>query len=278
MTHPDDSYVLGTGERERERLLRQHRLWLPAARAAWERAGLGRGQRVLDLGAGPGFCSVELARAVGPGGRVLALERSGEYVQAARTLAARDGLEQLEVLRHDIATDPVPAGRFDLALCRWVAMFLPRLDPLLQLLEEGLRPGGRFVAQEYVHWDTFGLHPRGEAVARFGRAVTASFRAAGGDPDVNRRLPSLLAGRGFRITELRPLPVLGRPGDPWARWLERFVRIYGAELIRQGRWSTEEAARAEREMEAARADPGSCWMGPTVLELHATRLPSGSGR
>jgi SAM-dependent methyltransferase len=192
-------------------------------------------------------------------------------VEAAQSRATGEGLRQLEVLRHDIDTDPLPAGGFDLAWCRWLAMFLPRLDPLLGLLETALCPGGRFVAHEYVHWDTFALHPRGEAVGRFGRAVIASFRAAGGDPDVNRRLPALLAGRGFRIEELRPLPVVGRGGDPWARWLERFVRIYGEELIRAGTWSAGDAAAAEREMAAARRDPGSFWLGPTVLELRAVR-------
>jgi SAM-dependent methyltransferase len=264
-------YVLGTHGPERERLQRQHELWLPAARAAWQRAGLRQGWRVLDLGAGPGDCALELARTVGPAGRVLALEQSPAYGEEARAAAEREKLPWLEVRRHDLAADPPPAeGDFDLAWSRWVAMFLPDLDPLLNLLERCLRPGGRFVAHEYVHWETFALHPGGTAIARFGEAVQASFLAAGGDRNVNRRLPTLLAERGFRIHELRPLPVLGRGGDGWAQWLERFVRIYGRELIRQGRWSEAEASAAEAEMTAARTAAGSYWMGPTVLELQAS--------
>ena len=65
------AYVLGTEPPERERLRLQHEVWLPLAQAAWERAQLAPGQRVLDLGAGPGFCSVGLARAVGAKGRGL---------------------------------------------------------------------------------------------------------------------------------------------------------------------------------------------------------------
>ncbi len=279
---PPDDYVLGTERAEQERLRLQHELWRPAAEAAWARAGLGPGQWVLDLGAGPGFCALELARAVGPGGRVLALEGSGTYVAAARAAAAAAGLHQLEVRHIDLAA-PAPlatgprdeagpgSGRFDLAWCRWLAMFLPRLEPFLSLLATSLRPGGCLVAHEYVHWHTFGLHPHGAAIARFATAVTDSFRAAGGDPDVNRRLPSLLAANGFSIEELRPLPVLGRLGDPWSLWLERFVTLYGQELIRQGRWSPQEAATAAAEMARARTDPGSYWVGPTVLDLRARR-------
>lgn len=265
-----DSYVLGTGREERQRLREQHQLWLPRARSAWRRAGLGDGWRVLDLGAGPGDCSLELARRVGPAGRVLALEQSPAYVQECRAAAERAGLPWLEARRHDLGAGPVAEGGFDLAWIRWVAMFLPTLEPLLALLQSCLRPGGQLVAHEYVHWQTFALHPHGVAIARFSDAVMASFRQAGGEPDVNRRLPGLLARRGFRIDELRPLPVLGRGGDPWARWLERFVRIYGRALIRQGRWSPEDARQAEAEMGAARMRAGSYWVGPTVLELRAS--------
>ena len=277
-----DTYVLGTEPEEQERLRLQHELWRPAAIAAWERAGLGPGQRVLDLGAGPGFCARDLARLVGPGGRVLALERSGAYVAAARAAAAREGWGQLEVLAVDLG-DPAAAaspgldasglgtGGFDLAWCRWLAMFLPRLDPLLDLVSTSLRPGGVLVAHEYVHWNTFGLHPDGTAIARFRDAAIASFRDAGGDPDVNRRLPGLLAARGFGIEELVPLPVLGRGSDPWARWLEHFVTLYGRELIRQGRWTEEDATAAADAMARARRDPGAYWVGPTVLSLRARR-------
>ncbi len=279
---PAGTYVLGTEPEEQERLRLQHELWRPAATAAWERAGLGPGQRVLDLGAGPGFCALDLASIVGPGGRVLALERSGAYVAAARAAAAQAGFHQLEVRAVDLGGPAAPAplgnsapgigtGGFDLAWCRWLAMFLPRLEPLLDLVATSLRPGGVLVAHEYVHWNTFGLHPDGAAIARFRDAAIASFRGAGGDPDVNRRLPSLLAARDFGIEELLPLPVLGRGGDPWARWLERFVTLYGNELIRQGLWSAEEAAAAAAAMARARLDPGAYWVGPTVLALRARR-------
>ncbi|WP_216919936.1 methyltransferase domain-containing protein [Synechococcus sp. CCAP 1479/9] len=279
---PADTYILGTEPEEQERLRLQHELWRPAAIAAWERAGLGPGQRVLDLGAGPGFCALDLARIVGPGGRVLALERSGAYVAAARAAAAQSGFHQLEVQAVDLGgaatTDDrghrapgLGTGGFDLAWCRWLAMFLPRLEPLLELVTTSLRPGGVLVAHEYVHWNTFGLHPDGAAIARFRDAAIASFRGAGGNPDVNRRLPSLLAARGFGIEELLPLPVVGRGGDPWARWLERFVTLYGQELIRQGHWSAEESAAAAAAMARARLDPGAYWVGPTVLALRARR-------
>ena len=114
------------------------------------------------------------------------------------------------------------------------------LAPLIAGAHEWLRPGGRLVVQEYVHWDTFGLHPHGRAITRFGQAVQRSFRAAGGDPDVNRRLPSLLAARGFQIEALTPVPVLGGEGSMAAQWLQRFVAVYAAQLMAQGLWSADD--------------------------------------
>ncbi len=59
------SYVLGSHERERERLQRQHAIWRDDCLAAWQQAGWGTGQRLLDLGCGPGFASLDLAQRVG---------------------------------------------------------------------------------------------------------------------------------------------------------------------------------------------------------------------
>jgi SAM-dependent methyltransferase len=264
-------YILGTHREELERLRFQHELWRPQAQAAWGRAGISTGQRLLDLGAGPGFAALDLARLVGAEGRVLALERSAVYVAEGQALARAEALPQLELREHNLLQDPWPAEAFDLVWCRWLAMFLPDLEPLLTGLDASVVPGGQLLLHEYLHWDTFALHPHGRAIARFGQACQRSFREAGGDPDVNRRLPSLLAARGWRIEELRPLPVLGCQSSMAARWMERFVAVYGPQLQQLGLWSRAEAAEAEEEILAAAKDPGSYWVGPTLLELRARR-------
>ncbi|MEY3544127.1 MAG: hypothetical protein RLZZ247_284 [Cyanobacteriota bacterium] len=273
----DSSYLLGTHTEELERLRFQHELWLPAAQAAWQRAGLNAGMRVLDVGAGPGFAAMDLARTVGPTGRVLGLDLSEAYVAAGQAMARSAQLPWLELRRHDLLRDPWPAEGFDLAWCRWVAMFLPELDPLLTGLEQSLHLGGQLVLHEYVHWDTFGLHPAGRAIARFGQACQRSFREAGGDPDPNRRLPALLAARGWRIEALQPLPVAGDSRSMAGQWLQRFVEVYGVRLQELGLWSSNDAAEARAEIAAAAAAPGSFWVGPTLLELRASRAGSGGG-
>ena len=53
---------------------------------------------MLDVGCGPGFAAMDLARVVGPSGRVVGLERSGTYVNAGNAFARQAGLDQLELL------------------------------------------------------------------------------------------------------------------------------------------------------------------------------------
>jgi hypothetical protein len=65
-----DEYLLGTDAEELERLRFQHEVWARAGQELFERAGLGAGDVVFDLGCGPGFTSLDLARRVLPGGRV----------------------------------------------------------------------------------------------------------------------------------------------------------------------------------------------------------------
>ncbi|MGB5133009.1 MAG: class I SAM-dependent methyltransferase, partial [Steroidobacteraceae bacterium] len=81
MTEKD--YVLGTHDEEIARLGLQHRVWRPTVLECWRTAGIGRGNRVIDVGAGPGFATLDLAGIVGPTGEVLAAERSGRFLETA---------------------------------------------------------------------------------------------------------------------------------------------------------------------------------------------------
>ena len=79
----EGDYVLGTHEEELARLGLQHRVWRPVVLDCWQRAGISVGKRVLDIGAGPGYASIDLAEIVGPTGEVVALERSQNFIRAA---------------------------------------------------------------------------------------------------------------------------------------------------------------------------------------------------
>ena len=61
----NNEYILGTNKDELSRLELQHKVWLSEAKYGWDLAEFTKGQNILDLGCGPGYCTEELARIVG---------------------------------------------------------------------------------------------------------------------------------------------------------------------------------------------------------------------
>tara|TARA_Y100000991_G_C21962903_1_gene345395 strand:+ start:512 stop:1306 length:795 start_codon:yes stop_codon:yes gene_type:complete len=257
------TYVLGTHSSELERLGRQHAFWRQECRSGLKRAGFGAGDRLLDLGCGPGFCSLELAELVGPSGRVLGLDLSPVYIEHLQQLAQGQNLSQLQGLAMDLTTSqPLPeAGHWDGAWCRWLWMFLPELEPLLDGLTTALRPGGHLVLQEYIRWDSFALRPGGSALAEFVSTCIHYWREQGGDPDVASRLPELLCARGWRLVSCRSLLDCSASGEGKALWLQDFLASYPQQLQQQGLWSAEQQQRLEAEQASA-----MLWMTPTLVE------------
>ena len=92
-------YFLGTADDEVVRLSLQHETWRETVLGTWRRAGLRSGMRVVDVGAGPGSATWDLAEAVGPTGLVVAVERSERFVRQLDEEIARRGLTQVRAIR-----------------------------------------------------------------------------------------------------------------------------------------------------------------------------------
>src|SRR5947207_15968846 len=108
----EKDYVLGTHDEELLRLGLQHRVWRPMVLDCWQRAGITTGKTVLDLGAGPGYAALDLAEIVGPSGEVVALERSGNFVQAMRESFRGRGITNANIHELDLMTSDLPKGDY----------------------------------------------------------------------------------------------------------------------------------------------------------------------
>jgi predicted methyltransferase len=64
-------YLLGSTDAEHDRLIRQAVRLAPVTERFFREAGIGPGQRVLDLGSGVGDVAMLVARLVGPSGEVV---------------------------------------------------------------------------------------------------------------------------------------------------------------------------------------------------------------
>ncbi|MCE9618618.1 MAG: class I SAM-dependent methyltransferase [Planctomycetes bacterium] len=273
-TKPD--YVLGTHDEELARLGRQHALWQADVMEAWRRAGIKAGSYVIDVGAGPGFVTTDLAKLVGPTGHVTAVEISPKYVQTLKERVKTQGFTNVDAHVVDLMHDPIPLahGPFDAAWCRWVAMFVPDLAALVGRIHDALKPGGVVVFHEYVLYETFGAFPPDEAIADYVREVVKSFRANGGEPSPAGKLLGELRGRGYQILAAKPLAKAAQPHEPFWSWQAEFIRTYVPRLREFGQVDDAWCAKVLRALETAEKNPNSVVMMPTVMEIAARKQPS----
>jgi SAM-dependent methyltransferase len=271
MSTAEQDYVLGTHTEEHNRLGLQHRVWRPWMLNALRRAGVTVGSRVVDVGAGPGFATLDLAEMVGGDGEVVSVERSARFRAALLDALARRGLSNVRVHALDLMSDPIPATGCDVAWCRWVACFVRCPERLVQAIRETLRPGGKVVFHEYADYGTWRLAPHRPAVEAFVAEVMASWQAAGGEPDVALRLPLLLRAAGFRLVHVEPILFAVHPADFRWRWPASFLEINLQRLHELGCVDSGWCEQVRGEWAAAEADPTTILLTPLVLEIIAEK-------
>ncbi len=275
-TSNERDYVLGTGDEEIQRLGLQHRVWRPTVLDCWRRAGIRAGSHVLDIGAGPGYATIDLAELVGTAGRVVAVERSHRFVEAAQAACVSRGLKHVEVHELDLMTDEIPAKQLDAAWCRWVASFVSSPARLLENLAGAIRPGGVVVFHEYVNYSTWRLLPSSAAHEQFVQKVMQSWRASGGEPDIAIVLPTLLAEAGFQVRSAVPKVFCVSPADEMWQWPASFLDVNLKRLLELGLVDENWVASVQREFGAAASNPRSLFVTPMVLEIIADRTAHGS--
>lgn len=122
----------------------QIRTWLhESTDAMLKMAEIGLGGRVLDVAAGAGDQTLDIARRVGATGAVLATDLSPAILEFAKHNAQRAGYANVETLVADGESLNVADASFDAAICRLGLMFFPDPSRGLREMFRALKPGGR---------------------------------------------------------------------------------------------------------------------------------------
>ena len=113
------------------------------------------GERILDVGCGPGFYVAELLERVGPEGHVSGVDSSAPMLAIAGSRV--DGHENVELVDASATALPFDSGSFDGAISVQVLEYVDDLALALSELHRVLRPGGRLVVWD-VDWETVSMH------------------------------------------------------------------------------------------------------------------------
>jgi len=189
-------YALGYTNAEHDRLIRQSTLIAPFTEQLFREAGIGTGQRVLDLGSGLGDVSMAVARLVGPSGKVVGIERDANSISRARERVVAVGFCNVSFTQADV-TDLADDEPFDAVVGRFILMFLP--DPLsvLRSVVRLLRPGGVLAFQEPSWVPMLAMAAPLPLWSKVLRTIHETFLRSGPNPELGLELYSFFQRAGL---------------------------------------------------------------------------------
>ena len=205
------------------------------------------GERILDVGCGPGFYCAELLDEVGPDGNLVGLDSSPHMLAlAARRCQDHDNVEFHEA---DATSLPVEDAGFDAALCVQVLEYVPDVSAGLAELHRALRPGGRVLVWD-VDWATVSWHS-GD-LARMER-VLGAWDEHLANPSLPRTLTTAMRSAGFEEVEMEAHSFAASDFNPDAYGVAAIPLIRSFVADRNGvseddakAWATEQQDLGER--------------------------------
>ncbi len=119
-----------------------------------DRVGIRAGERVLELGPGPGAFSLDAARMLGESGRLIAVDIQPEMIARLERRAREAGLTNIEAHTADAHHLPLPDASVDRAFLITVLPEIPDRARALSELRRVLRPGGTLsITEEFLDPD-----------------------------------------------------------------------------------------------------------------------------
>ncbi|WP_165963988.1 class I SAM-dependent methyltransferase [Actinomadura sp. KC216] len=250
-------YVYDSGWRlETRRLLANQAIWDPGTIQHFETLGVGEGWHCLEVGGGCGSIARWLADRVGPGGRVVA----GDLVTERLDWLSEHGVE---VRRHDVRSDDLPAGTFDLVHARMLLQHMADREAVVRRLAKALRPGGVLYVEDTDPSPVFRGTVRNDALAAVKSAgyqimAQAGFDDHGGQGDI-----TALTRAGFTdiVADGRVRVIRGgsEEAENYLLWLE----YLGPKMTAAGLVSGEQLADAR----ALLLDPDYHWLSQVMVSV-----------
>ncbi len=263
-------YVLGRHAHEYARLRFQQEVWGAITEHFLDRtlgsADQARGKRCLDVGCGPGFVTLELARRVGPTGSVLAVDGAEHWLASLQADARDAQLTQVETQALDLESGQFEEGRYDFIFARWVLSFLRDPEELITRLARALKPGGLLAIQDYNH-EGISLFPRSSGFEAVIRATRALYASQGGDLWIAGSLPAMFARAGLELVDERPNVLSGGPDSPAFRWADAFFPAHVDHMVELGLLSEHEREAFMHDWSERKQDPSSRFYSPFIVDL-----------
>jgi SAM-dependent methyltransferase len=252
-----------------ESVLRSHRWRTAENSAAYLLPHLSPGMTVLDVGAGPGTITADLANRVAPG-RITALEVTAAALDITRAEISRRGLATVDFAVGDVHRLDVPDDSFDVVHAHQVLQHVGDPVAALREMRRVAKPGG-VVAVRDGDYAAFTWFPQLPALTEWLDLYERVARGNGGEPDAGRRLLSWAHAAGFAdVTATSSTWCFADPEDrAWwgGMWAERvLVSDMARTALRTGAATPDDLQRISDAWTRWAADPDG-WLSVLHGEL-----------
>ena len=189
--------------------------------ATLQRLDLNPGERIIDIGCGPGFLSKDMAAAVGPTGCVVGIDISEDLI----SFATRHNIsDRIEYRIGDATALPVGATQFDVAVSTQVLEYVPDADAALREIARVLQPSGRafIVDTDFDSWIWYATDA--ERMER----IMKGWETHCADARLPRTLIPRLRAVGFKVVDVEAYPMINttfHPGD-FSYGLSQLIRDF----------------------------------------------------
>lgn len=266
MTQSSSDYLLGVNQTELERLRFQHTVWGHVTRKFFDRILVRQGWKCLDVGAGPGFVSMDLRNLVGASGEVTALEPSELFLNWFKNECATNKWTNIKFIQGSAEQAEIPQRQYDFIFARWVIAFVPDPEKFLAPLFRALKPGGIIALQDY-YYEGLSLFPHGGAWDTMADVVRSYYRFAGGDAYVTGTIPAIFRKNGLKLIDFTPTSIAGGPDSAVMEWAHRFFRTHTQLMADKKIITQQECDALTADWEAHRQNPDTIFFSPIVVDV-----------
>jgi SAM-dependent methyltransferase len=222
MANSHSEYALGSTDAEHERLIRQAGYLNPLTERLFREAGIGPGQRILDIGSGVGDVAMLAARLVGSSGEVIGIERDSRSIARARTRVSEASLLNVSFMECDISQPP--RGRlFDAAVGRFILQFVSDPAAVLRRISEVVRPGGVLAFQEVSYAPLLALSSHLPLWSASVAVARETVQRSGANPEMGVALHRNFQEAGLPLSTMRMEILLGKTAD-FTLWIYDLLR------------------------------------------------------
>ena len=274
LSQDNKDYRFGYTNVELERLGIQHKVWEKATQSLWERAGFRTGMTIVDLGCGPGYTTIDLAKLVGPSGHIIAVDRDSEKsLPLLKSRLAEEALTNVEIRTLELNQLDLSPESVDGVYGRWVMMYLnpQEVRTLVERTTKWLRRSATFVLVEFCNYFNMSIYPPIELMNKVVNAFYQSVKANGGCPNIGNLLPGMMRRAGLEV-DLKVITQAIQPNSQKWAWPDSFFRDHIWSLVKEQRLKTQQCQIFMDEWQARSDDPNSIFFASPVMETLGIKI------